>query len=246
MDAITSWDDYYIPGTRILSNLVGATTQADLDRHEWPITHTRIAELMAADPSPITYDYKGFRAVHRHIFQDIYSWAGQPRTTPTGQMTKRHADVVHFDPKDPAAPEVTYGYYPGPYVAAGATQRFAQLAADDHLCGLDRDQFIPKLADHWAELNTVHPFREGNTRTQIVFFAALAKDAGHPLRASELLSLGARRDAFVAARFHAQATANSERLAHVLDTLIAKPAARHRSHTPPHRQRQQGEDGLSL
>ncbi|WP_272818818.1 Fic family protein, partial [Mycobacteroides abscessus] len=40
--------------------------------------------------------------------------------------------------------------------------------------GLDHARFVGRLAEHWAEINTVHPFREGNTRTQAVFFALLA------------------------------------------------------------------------
>ena len=43
----------------------------------------------------------------------------------------------------------------------------------------------PEFANTWAhflaELNAIHPFREGNGRTQLAFVAMLASHAGHPL-----------------------------------------------------------------
>lgn len=55
----------------------------------------------------------------------------------------------------------------------------AQLAAEQHLRGLDRDPFIDRLTHYLAELNATHPFREGNGRTQRPFVQQLAEDAGY-------------------------------------------------------------------
>lgn len=50
-----------------------------------------------------------------------------------------------------------------------------------HLRGLSRDQFAQRLTHYYAEINAVHPFREGNGRAQRAFLRQLALDAGHTL-----------------------------------------------------------------
>lgn len=56
---------------------------------------------------------------------------------------------------------------------------FGRLAAADWLRGLAREEFITRLAEFLADINALHPFREGNGRTQRAFFSQLAHDAGH-------------------------------------------------------------------
>jgi len=60
-----------------------------------------------------------------------------------------------------------------------AADVFGRLAAADRLRGLARDPFITALAGFLADVNALHPFREGNGRTQRAFFSQLAHDAGH-------------------------------------------------------------------
>ncbi|MDH6578746.1 Fic family protein [Kitasatospora sp. MAP5-34] len=56
---------------------------------------------------------------------------------------------------------------------------FRKLANNDHLQGLDRPEFIRALADLYGDVNAIHPFREGNGRTQRAFLAQLAREAGY-------------------------------------------------------------------
>ena len=63
---------------------------------------------------------------------------------------------------------------------------FADLTAQDHLSGLDAAAFAEKAAHVLAELNAIHPFREGNGRTQLSFMIALAQQAGHPFEVERL------------------------------------------------------------
>lgn len=65
------------------------------------------------------------------------------------------------------------------HLQSSATGIFARLAAADRLRGLSREQFITRIAEFLADVNTLHPFREGNGRTQRAFFSQLAHDAGH-------------------------------------------------------------------
>ncbi|MFA4085271.1 Fic family protein [Mycobacteroides salmoniphilum] len=220
MPPITAWDDYYIPGTKVLANKLNISDPDTLQAAEDFIAMPRLAELLAQPALAIPLDYTGMQQIHRTIFGDVYDWAGEPRTTPAAPMTKKYRDVVNYAWDDPDAPVGTYGYYPGPAVAEAAHRQFSELARENNLQGLPRDRFIERLAEHWAEINAIHPFREGNTRTQVVFFARLAAEAGHQLRTLELLENEPLQDEFIAARFYAQITVNYGPMAHVLGRII--------------------------
>ena len=94
-------------------------------------------------------------------------------------MTKRHRDVVNFLINDPNAPTIEYRYRPGPQVRDGAEYVFARLQAEDALTGLPPEQFIRRLGTYWGSVDSVHPFRDGNTRTETVFFHQLCRNAGY-------------------------------------------------------------------
>ncbi|WP_420367099.1 Fic/DOC family protein [Curtobacterium sp. L1-20] len=216
---VRAWDDYFIPGTTVLRNKLGATTAADLAAREEFAASLRLAELVE-DPVRGGFDYDHMKEIHRRIFQDVYEWAGQERVGPDTRMTKDGPDVVNYAVGDPAAPTVAYGYYPGPGVASAAEHQYRLLEREHHLAGLPRERFVERLAEHWGELNTIHAFREGNTRAQFVFFSDLTNNAGYRLDAGRFHVGAPLRDAFVAARFYNQATGRSDRLAEVLDQAI--------------------------
>ena len=235
--AIRSWDDYFIPGTEVLKNKFNETDPELLARSEELATALRLQQLWV-EPLPGHFDYNHMKAIHRYIFQDVYDWAGEERVGPLGWMSKGGPDVVNFAPGDPNAPMVPYSYYPGAGVAEAAADRYRLLARDNNLVGLPRAEFIAQLAEHWAELNVVHSFREGNTRTQFVFFSQLVHEAGFELDTESFKFGGPLRDEFVWARFHSQATGTSKRLAGVLDrgisetrspSSLASPVARDRA-----------------
>ena len=59
-----------------------------------------------------------------------------------------------------------------------AADLFSRLKAERFLAGLPRGEFIGRMAFYIAEINALHPFREGNGRTQRVFANQLARSAG--------------------------------------------------------------------
>lgn len=214
MSRFGSWEDYFVPGTQVLRNLVGITDADALRAFEEEVTQLRIQEL-ATRPLPGDFDYAHFKAIHKYIFQDVYEWAGQERVGPALRMTKMGPDVL-----GDSGQMVPYAYFPaGAALTHHAETQFEVIRARDYLRGLSGEEFGAVFAEVWGELNVAHPFREGNTRTQIVFFAALAEHAGHPLDMSRL-ALGTRlNDEFVLARFYSQATGRNERLAQVVGRL---------------------------
>ncbi|MGL5406832.1 MAG: Fic/DOC family protein [Propionibacteriaceae bacterium] len=161
------------------------------------------ARMLELFESPIVgnFDYAHMKAIHKYLFQDVYEWAGQERTAPSTWMTKDG-----------------HAYYPAGVVLTQAAEiEYAKLADKDFLRGLDRPEFVGELAESWGEINVVHSFREGNTRSQFVFFEQLCVKAGYSLDMSAFAPSAPLRDEFVQARFHGQDTGNNSRLAEVLD-----------------------------
>ena len=69
-------DPYCYPGTGVLKNRLDLRTQAELDAFEAAITTQRADEPLPAGQ----FDADHYRAIHHHLFQDVYDWAGQIRS----------------------------------------------------------------------------------------------------------------------------------------------------------------------
>jgi cell filamentation protein len=152
-------DPYADPVTGVLRNKLGLSTAADLEAAEREITHAALI-LLKETPVRPAYDLAHLCEVHRRVFGDIYDWAGQVRTVAIAKGTMF------------CLPQ---------YIEPSATEIFRQLRSENFLRGLERDPFIARLTYYLGEVNAVHPFREGNGRTQRAFFEQLADDAGFPL-----------------------------------------------------------------
>jgi cell filamentation protein, protein adenylyltransferase len=156
-----SGDPYLDPRSGIFRNRLGLTDRLELATAEKRLTTARIGQLRRRR-LPGRYDFDHLRAFHWTIFQDVYSWAGQLRTV---LIVKAGASFC----------------LPHQIVDTGADV-FGRLAAAHHLRGRDRDAFLDGLTALLAEVNALHPFREGNGRTQRAFLGQLARDAGYRLR----------------------------------------------------------------
>jgi cell filamentation protein len=89
----------------------------------------------------------------------VYNWAGKYRTV----------DIAKSDDL----------FCLAPYIEQELDARFELIRADNGLRGLTADQFAARAAEHISELNAIHPFREGNGRTQRAFLFVLGRQAGH-------------------------------------------------------------------
>lgn len=150
-------DPYCVPGSTVLRNVPGLTSQADLDRFEAIATGRRFLEPMPTG----RWSVRHYLAVHRHIFQDVYPWAGHPRTI---RISKGGSMFCY--------PE---------HITSELRRVFAELRQATLLRGQSPTSFAQGAAHVLAELNAIHAFRDGNGRTQLAFMALLAAQAGHPL-----------------------------------------------------------------
>jgi cell filamentation protein len=154
---------YLDPQTGLLRNCLGATTAAVLHAAEHDLVIVRQIQL-GEHPIDGTFDLPHLQAIHRQLFGDVYPFAGCLRTV----------DICRVD-------------YPGGHfmparlLSEAAAHVFGNIAADDYLRGLGRARFVDRLTEHFVAINHLHPFREGNGRTQRIFLADLAARAGHRL-----------------------------------------------------------------
>ena len=152
-------DPYSDPTSGVLRNSLAITDRDALWAAEADLTTASIAVLIS-EPLPGRYDLAHLQAFHRRIFGRIYPWAGEIRT-----VTIAKTDMF-------CLPQ---------YIEAYASSTFEELAREKHLRGLPWDDFADRLTHYLAEVNAMHPFREGNGRTQRAFFGQLARQADWPI-----------------------------------------------------------------
>jgi cell filamentation protein len=155
-------DDYCYPGTTVLKNKLDLTDGEELDAFEAEASDVRADQELPAG----NLDFPHFKAVHEHLFQDVYDWAGKVRTV----RISKGGNMFCF-------PE---------NIENEANKLFAQLKKEKFLANLEPELFAEKAAHFLSELNVIHAFREGNGRTQLSFFLLLADHAGHPIDLEDL------------------------------------------------------------
>ncbi len=160
-DEHARWDGYLLEDGRTLRNLVGARTPDALRHAEDHLVEAR-AFTLREHSLPATYDLAGLRAIHRHLFQDVYDWAGDVRT-----VSIRKSRDGWFAPLDRIED------------AMGVVATY--LRDTDNLRTLDAGDVPGALASVYDVINQTHPFREGNGRMQREFVTALARESGHRL-----------------------------------------------------------------
>lgn len=190
-----AWEDYLIPGmaSDVLRNKVGlksepygCTDQDLLTQREEVFSAFRMVELKQK-PIPGNFGLEHMKAIHKHLFQDVYEWAGETRNV---DLWKNG-----------------YDYAPHQGVEMLWNEQHKALQEDGMLTGIeDPAEFADALAYHWGMVNVAHAFREGNTRAQTIFFHQLAAEAGWDLDVAKLSPNHPEsiRDEFVEARFHHQ------------------------------------------
>jgi cell filamentation protein len=145
----------------VLKNNLRCITAEELTRRASEYASARLLQL-SEKPLPGHFDILHLRAIHRHIFQDVFPWAGDFREV----MTSRSG---------------SFGFPPPQYILPSLETLFTALKAERHLKNLDPGTFALRAGHYLGELNAIHPFREGNGRAQREFLRSLALHAGHPL-----------------------------------------------------------------
>jgi len=160
-------DPYCYPGTDVLINHGDYRDQSELNKFEADAVLVASAALQAR-PILGPFDTPRLRETHRRLFACVYPWAGELRKD-IGMMAKTR----------PSGYVVAYG--PSENVPGALSTIFAALHADNSLLGLEAGALAQRLAWYYSELDAIHPFRDGNSRTLRAFAADLAEAAGFRL-----------------------------------------------------------------
>ncbi len=155
-------DPYLYDDVDILKNLANIKDHDLLSRAEADITN--LSMLAVYNQSYKVFDTKTLQDVHSNIFGQIYDWAGEFRTI---QIAK-YEDVLGGD-------TVRYTFPKQIKKELDAVMKeVKKLKRTDS----NTKDIVFRLERIIATIWQIHPFREGNTRTCIVFAVLLAKHIG--------------------------------------------------------------------
>ena len=108
---------------------------------------------------PAAFSFDFYKGLHKRLFQDLYEWAGELRKI---NMSKSGTN-----------------FCPAEKIQSLGEAKFRRLQDMNEFSDLPKDEQINEIAGFYNELNMLHPFREGNGRTERLFFTLLMKRLGY-------------------------------------------------------------------
>ena len=151
-------------GTTCLKNKLNIHNEEKLAIVEAQIT---FAKSVMLDEEPIkgVFGFEHLKQIHRFLFEDIYEWAG---TTRSVNISKKRTNFL--DAK---------------LIEEVATKCFSKIE-NGWLDDLSFDEFSRRIAEFYNDVNHIHPFREGNGRTQRIYFSSLIRHYGYDINFSKI------------------------------------------------------------
>lgn len=151
-------DPYLYPELNVMRNRLGIRQAERLAQAAYEFTALRAATLSLG---PLLRGLPHLCAIHHHLYQDIFDWAGDIREMDIYQGDTR---FCHFA-----------------YIEKEGNALMQDLEEEGYLVGLEKADFINRLSHYYCEINVLHPFRIGNGIVQRIFFEQLAIHAGYQL-----------------------------------------------------------------
>ncbi len=177
-------DSYLYEDVPVLRNKLGIRDEKTLDLIEAEQSRASMILLYEAGFSDFTPT--GLCEIHRYLFGDIYDWAGKYR-------------IINIEKRERLLAGRSVWYSNCTDIERDLNAVFAEI----HRVKwpeLFRDEFVKNVVRLFPKLWRVHPFREGNTRTVVMFLTFFVEHHGYFMD-QELLaaSAGYVRDSFVMA-----------------------------------------------
>ena len=148
--------DYCYKNSDTLINKLDITNENDLFNAERELVSLRTTEIIL-NPIKGNFDFSHLKKLHQYLFQDIYIWAGKIRKCNIAKQDL-FCLVNHID--------------------SYADEIFNKLKMENYFISYKFDKKIDKLVELFADINALHPFREGNGRSQREFIEQLARING--------------------------------------------------------------------
>lgn len=156
----TTQSIYCYPDSNVLKNKLNIRENKLLKTAEEEITLIKQMELLK-NPIKGNFSKAHLINIHKFIFEDIYSFAGKIRRE---QISK--ADTM---------------FYPPNLIDRELDKVFSKIKEKNMLRETDKEKIFDNLAYVMAELNIIHPFKEGNGRSIREFIRLMAKRMGYDL-----------------------------------------------------------------
>ena len=160
-------DRYVDPVTKIAYNRLGLRRRSELAAADYRMTDVRLAQLIL-EPLRGTFDLDHLERLHRHIYSDLYDWAGEHRT-------------ISFSRGLNAEPGWKARFARVDDIAMVAASIRHDLGMWNTLKGLAHADFLVRLTSIYVKLNYMHPFLKGNGRAIAAMLTQLASDARYAL-----------------------------------------------------------------
>lgn len=165
--SLNATDENCYPGTTVLINKLGITDEKILQETEGFITGTIAAELIS-QPLKHDFDFSDYKKIHYVLFSELYDWAGATRTIALSKSATTFTTPEKIDDL--------------------GERIFSRLKRMNYFAGLSKEEYVTEIADLYNSINMLHPFREGNGRTQRVFFIRLIRYTSYNIDFSEFNS----------------------------------------------------------
>jgi cell filamentation protein len=162
-------DPYLYPNSDVLRNKLGLRDAAALEQVERALVTQRMAEGVPEG----RFDLDHLRAIHRHLFQDLFDWAGEIRRVEIA----KGGDQFQF----------------ARFIETEMSDVHRRLTEAQFLQSCSPGDFAREAGRIVGDINYIHPFREGNGRVQLQYLRLLADRAGHPI---DLTRIEASKAAF--------------------------------------------------
>lgn len=153
------------PGTSILINKFDIRDEQKLNEVESVLVSARNTEWINV-PGQSSFDFEHYKEIHRYLFSDLYDWAGQIR-------------AIDISKKGTL-------FCPAERIETQAALIFGRLAERNYFKRLPHEEFIDEIVDFYCASNYLHPFREGNGRTQRAFLTQLVRNAGYDINWADM------------------------------------------------------------
>ena len=143
-------DKYTYPNTNVLINKFNIMDYDKLHEMERKIS-TLAGSQINEKGIKGNFDLKHLQAIHKALFSDIYNWAGEIRSIDIAKSNL---------------------FCRAQFINSYAESVFGELKEDKYLVGMNKERAIRKLASYMGDINALHPFREGNGRTETFYKTA--------------------------------------------------------------------------
>ena len=151
-------------GTTCLVNKLGIRDEKKLSEIEAGITFAK-AVMLEETPIDDDFGFEHFKKIHEFLLCDLYEWAGQVRTVDISKKRTKFLDAASIE--------------------SIGTKCFAKVR-EGYFENLPFDEFVKRIAEFYNDVNYIHPFREGNGRTQRIYFTQLIRHYGYDINFADV------------------------------------------------------------